>query len=102
METQIEKNSEIYEVIQGDFSLPATGEISLDEIRRMLVYEIGILLDKNPEKLFSILYRIDIPQRVTDEIFAVNNKEDIPPLLSEAIIQRQIQKINTRKLYKNK
>ena len=100
MDIQEATNKEVCDVICGDFSLQTPGNTQLNEIRLMLQYEIRILLDKNPEKLFSILYRIDIPQRVTDEIFAVDNKEDIAPLLSEAIIQRQLQKIQTRKLYK--
>lgn len=100
METQEITNKEVCEVICGDFSLQSSGDVTLGEIRRMLEYEIRFLLDKNPEKLFSILYRIDVSQRVTDEIFAVNNKEEIAPLLAEAIIQRQLQKIKTRKLYK--
>lgn len=71
----------------------------MDELKMMLASRIREMLDTNLEKLVSILYRIDVGQRLTDEIFSENNKEDIAPLLAEAIIKRQIQKIQTRKKY---
>ncbi|KXK50341.1 MAG: hypothetical protein UZ05_CHB002001638 [Chlorobi bacterium OLB5] len=90
---------ELLPVISSNFEIVGNKDISMDELKMMLASRIREMLDTNLEKLVSILYRIDVGQRLTDEIFSENNKEDIAPLLAEAIIKRQIQKIQTRKKY---
>lgn len=90
---------ELLPVISTNFEIVGNKDISMDELKMMLASRIREMLDTNLEKLVSILYRIDVGQRLTDEIFSENNKEDIAPLLAEAIIKRQIQKIQTRKKY---
>lgn len=90
---------ELLPVLSSNFELVGSSEITMEELKQLLSSTIRVMLDNNLEKLVSILYRIDVGQRVTDDIFAENNKEDIAPLLAEAIIQRQIQKIITRKKY---
>lgn len=91
--------AELLPVLSSNFELRVNNDITMDELKMMLILKIRDMLDTNMEKLVSILYRIDVGQRVTDEIFSEHNKEDIAPLLAEAIIQRQIQKILTRKKY---
>lgn len=90
---------ELLPVISSNFEIVGNKDISMDELKMMLASRIREMLDTNLEKLVSILYRIDVGQRLTDEIFSENNKEDIAPQLAEAIIKRQIQKIQTRKKY---
>ncbi len=95
------KPSEVYSIISANFELEGRQEISLDEIQQILTARIRELLDKNVERLVSILYRIDVGQKKTDDIF--NNpspsKDDIAALLAEAVIERQLQKVLSRKKY---
>lgn len=93
---------ELLPVISSNFEIAGNNDITMDELKLMLASRIREMLDTNMEKLVAILYRIDVGQRITDEIFSENNKEDIAPLLADAIIQRQIQKILTRKKYSGK
>lgn len=94
--------AELHTELSSKFELEKTGYLTIEEITEILITEIRSLLDNNMEKLLTILYRIDVPQKKTDAIFSVHSKEDIAPLLADAIIKRQLEKIKTRNLYKGK
>ena len=68
----------------------------LDEMRRQLVEKIILLLNRNPEKLMSILYRIDVSEKRVNEIFSSSLPPDIPEELADLIIERQLQKYSNR------
>ena len=58
------------------------------------------MLDKNYNLLINTLYRIDISEKKVSELFSSKNKELIPEKLADLIIERQIEKIHFRKLYR--
>ena len=91
--------SEVYSIISANFELEGRQDITLEEIYRILTGTIRDMLDKNVERLVSILYRIDVGQKKTDEIFNHPSKDDIAALLAEAVIERQLQKVLSRKKY---
>lgn len=91
---------ETSEIISRDFDISVVN--SVDEIRRILAARIDELLLTNMERLVSILYRIDVSQKKLDHIFNESMREDIPLLLADAIIERQINKVRTRHKYKNR
>lgn len=97
-----QENNELNSSLAGSFGLRKTEGIPLDQIRAIVENEIRILLDKNLEKLMTILYRIDVSQRQTEEIFTMDSKDKIASLLADAVIQRQLLKIKTRKEFKDK
>lgn len=68
----------------------------LQQIREELVSRIIHLLNANPEKLMAILYRIDVQEAVVNEIFATALPPDVPELIAELIINRQLAKARTR------
>lgn len=61
-----------------------------------LVQRIVELLTKNPERLMSILYRIDVRESLVHEIFSKALPPEVPYLLADAIIERQMQKVQSR------
>lgn len=81
--------------------LPATNEIhSLNELKKYLAVKISELLDRNYAKLLNTLYLIDLDERRLHELFSGKNREIIPEVLADMIIQRQVQKFNNRKKYR--
>jgi len=74
---------------------------TLDDLKRVLCIRILELLDKNLERLLSMLYRVDLNQKKLDEIFQDGSKDEIALKIAEAVIERQLQKIKTRQYYKN-
>jgi len=78
--------------------LPAT--ITLDDVKRMLTERIIHLLNRNPERLMAILYRIDVAEARVNEIFSTALPPDIPEQLADLIIERQLAKAESRARYK--
>ncbi|MBC8124697.1 MAG: hypothetical protein H7X70_03085 [Candidatus Kapabacteria bacterium] len=68
----------------------------LAHIRAVLVERIIFLLNANPEKLMTILYRIDVSETVVNEIFLMAIPPDVPELIADLIIERQLAKARTR------
>lgn len=97
----MEDHKEVFEIVSGNFDIVPHNVLSMNQVRDLLAVRVREMLDKNVEKLVSTLYRIDISQRVTDEIFNLSSKDDIALLIADAVIQRQLQKIKTRRKYKN-
>jgi hypothetical protein len=98
----MEENKELTEAISFRFELTKTGDLPIDELKRVLTARIFDLLERNLERLLSILYRVDLNQKKLDEIFLNRTKEEIAEKIAEAVIKRQLQKIETRKLYKDR
>jgi hypothetical protein len=93
---------EVYSIISANFELAPGKVLTFEEIHRILTERIHELLEKNVEKLIFILYRIDVGQKKTDEIFNNPSKEEIASLLATAVIERQLEKVKTRRKYSSK
>lgn len=101
--TEIMENeiNEVYGIISRNFEVERSGEITFETLRDLLGMRIRELLDKNLEKLVSIMYRIDLNQEKVDRIFENISKDEIAFQLAVLIIERQMEKVRTRRLYKN-
>jgi len=88
--------------VKNDYSslIPNNDFERLEEFRVYLTEKMKDLLDNNFNLLINTLYRIDISEKKLSGLFASKNKESIPERLAELIIDRQIQKINFRKRYR--
>jgi len=98
---------EIIKFVEKDFSIsnnysliPSTNIDSLNGFREYLTKELRILLDEKFDTLVNILYRIDINEKKLNQLFSGKNRDYIPAVLADLIIERQLQKIKLRKLYK--
>jgi len=98
----MEENKELTEAISSRFELVQADNLTIDDLKKVLAGRILVLLEKNVERLLSILYRVDLNQKKLDEIFLTGSKEEIADKIAESVIERQIQKIETRHYYKNK
>ena len=88
--------------VKNDYSslIPNNDFERLEEFRKYLAEKMRDLLDKNYNLLINTLYRIDISEKKLAELFSSRNKELIPEKLADLIIERQIEKINFRKRYR--
>ena len=93
---------EAYIIISKNFGIEHSDALTIDDVRNMLAHKIWEMLDKNVEKLLDILYRIDISQKKIDEIFDNLSKDEIAVQIADAVIQRQMLKVKTREMYKNR
>ncbi len=70
-----------------------------DILLEALAERILGLLQNNPGRLFSALYVLDISERVSSEAMAAHKMPDQARALAKAILDRETQKIATRRRY---
>lgn len=78
-----------------DISLPES--IAPDELRNKLSGHINYLINHDFEKLVYYLYRIDVDENKIRKLLAAKEGENAALLITDLIIERQLQKIESRK-----
>lgn len=79
---------------EGD--LPYAKEAVIESLRQLIIY----LLLHNLEKLWNILYRIDVNEQKVKALFEQNDPGKIAPEMARLIYERMEQKAQTRILYR--
>ncbi len=80
--------------------LPSTdnGEEKFRAFRQLLIQRIEELIQRDFEKLKWILYRIDVSEKKLNEALQ-NSETDAATVMADLIIQRQIEKAESRKKF---
>ncbi len=95
-------NPDVVQIVARDLGLALEDRdnISYQELLELVAQQIAEFLDKRPETLFSLLYRLDVDQEKVDDV--INQFSETPKniLLAELIILRQIKRIETKLKYK--
>ncbi|MFA6261657.1 MAG: hypothetical protein WC760_09325 [Bacteroidia bacterium] len=73
---------------------------SREALEQWLTERIIHFLLHDMEKLLHLLYRIDVQEKKVKEAFAQNNPKLIAPMLAKLIMDREEQKIETRKKFR--
>ena len=71
--------------------------ISLDELKQKLSSHINHLINHDFEKLVFYLYRIDVNESKMKRLLVQQDGENASVLIADLIIERQLQKIESRK-----
>lgn len=74
--------------------------LSYDELKRMIAEHIRHLLSSHYEYLLNLLYRIDVDESKVAETLTSYHPNEVPEILAEMIIARQLQKVVTRQYYR--
>ena len=89
-----------YEIVTSD-KLVSIEDESYEQLQGMLASYLNNLVKKDFNKLISILYRIDIVQEKAISALAENaEKETAGETLARLIIDRQLEKVITRRKYR--
>jgi hypothetical protein len=70
-----------------------------ERVKIWLTEKIVNLLLNDMEKLLSILYRIDVNEEKVKHAFELQNPKAIAPKIAELILERELEKAETRKKY---
>ncbi|MCY7291091.1 MAG: hypothetical protein LH615_02815 [Ferruginibacter sp.] len=85
--------NEIVQVVNQSFNLEATES----NFVHFLTEKINYLIIHEFNKLIYILYRADINETKLNKLLAENKKEDAGKIIAALFIQRQLEKIKSRK-----
>jgi hypothetical protein len=89
-----------FQVKEDDSLIPAVDVLNFDELKKYLTEKLAFLLENKYDVLINILYKIDVSEEKLSELFSGSNRDSIPETLAELIIERQLQKVRFRQMYK--
>lgn len=73
---------------------------SMEELKLLLAGYIDHLISNNPDKLVSILSRVDVSEKMLKANLQ-KQKENASSIMAQMIIERQMEKIKTRERYRS-
>ncbi|MDE3247583.1 MAG: hypothetical protein KGO82_02905 [Bacteroidota bacterium] len=83
-----------------DTSWPGTQ--SFEAMREQLVAQIDYLINKDFQRLLSILYRVDVDEAKLRALLQSNPERPAAETIADSIIERQLQKLQSRKQFGKK
>jgi len=73
---------------------------SMEELKLLLSGYLDHLISNNPDKLVSILSRVDVSEKILKTNLE-KQKENASSIMAQMIIDRQMEKVKTREQYKS-
>lgn len=93
-------DSELIGVISRQTGIELPVNTTKEELYKKLTFYINHLIQNDFQKLIFILYKIDVDEGKLKRILKEEAGKDAAEIIARLIIEREIQKIETRKLFK--
>ena len=87
----------IQQYLQNQFEVSASMELSMNQLENLLAERINHLIKKDFSHLVLLLYRIDVNESKLKTLLKENPDNDAGILIARLVIERQLQKIETRR-----
>ncbi len=71
-----------------------------NQVLEMIRLRVGELLDRDPELLMSYLYRLDVLEVDLKQVLSKDSKLPIAEGISQLIFKRQMQRVATKRKFK--
>jgi len=95
-----ESASTLVSELSNELEIDLPDKRSLEELKLFLSGYISHLISNNPDKLVSILSRVDVSEKMLKENLQ-NQEENASSIMAQMIIERQMEKIKTRERYRS-
>jgi hypothetical protein len=89
--------TELIQNINKELAIELPEKIALNDLEEKLAAHINRLIEKDFEKLVSLLYRIDVSESKLKNLLHVYANENSGKVIAQLIIERQLEKIKSRK-----
>jgi hypothetical protein len=86
--------------LNRSWELDLTEGLSADELEMLLAGKLNALIQSDFSALVRLLYRIDINESRLRNLLTGNEREDAGKIIAKLIVERQWQKILSRRQYK--
>ena len=94
-----EVDTDIVVALNHSMEMELPEKISFEDLREKLSKQINLLIENDFHKLISILYRIDVSESKLKKLLSENPGTDSGEIIANLIIERQIQKIKSRRQF---
>ena|SRR5450432_1788741 len=88
--------------LKTELQIELAEKISFEEIKKKLSAYINQLINQDFQQLVMLLYKVDVNERKLRNVLRENKKDDAGDMIAELIIERQLQKIKTRREFSKK
>ena len=95
-------SEELIKLINDELAIELPEKISFEELKERLSIQINYLIEKDFQKLVSLLYRVDVSETKLKNLLLENPGENAGNIIAELVIERQLQKIKSRQQFKPK
>jgi uncharacterized protein YtpQ (UPF0354 family) len=92
---------ELIKNLNHSYGLELAKQLSADGLEAVLAEKLNSLIHSDFNALVSILYRIDVDESRLKELLKTDDGQDAGKIMARLIIERQRQKIQTRKVFSN-
>ena len=94
--------TELIHILNTELNSELPQDISEENLLQRLSEFINHLIQTNFQQLVLILYRVDVSENKLKQLLQKDSDEDAAVIISKLIIEREIQKINSRNLFRHK
>ena len=94
--------NELIHILNTELDTELPQIISEENLLQRLSEFVKHLIQINFQKLVLILYRVDVSEKKLKQLLASESGEDAATIIASLIIEREIQKINSRNLFSHK
>ena len=95
-----ENESTLVSELSNKLEIDLPEKRSLEELKLFLSGYIDHLISNNPDKLVSILSRVDVSEKMLKANLQ-SREENASSIMAQMIIERQMEKIKTRERYRS-
>lgn len=95
-----ENESTLISELSQNLEIDLPEKRSMEELKLFLSGYISHLISNNPDKLVSILSRVDVSEKILKANLQ-NQEENASNVMAQMIIERQMEKIKTRERYRS-
>lgn len=91
---------ELVQTLQNELSLQLNESITEEKIKEIIAAKVNDLIRYDFPQLTQLLYRIDINEQRLKKLLNEAGEKATAEIIAELIVERQIQKFESRKLFK--
>ena len=92
-------DKQLIENIRKDMAIALPDKISFVELEELLTIYANQLIQKDFQKLVTLLYRIDVSEAKLKYLLQLQRDENAGNIIAKLIIERQIEKMKSRQQF---
>lgn len=86
--------------LQENTGIRVPASVNAEELRKRLAERLEVLVERDFQQFVLLLYQVDVSERKVKEILAAERYPDVFTSLAQLIIERQMEKIRSREIYR--